>query len=118
MRDTGRCSRTVERYDCLLKNKAFAADLRRNGVRLQVNAQSVLPGLFSPVYGFVNRLLAEKMVDFIGTDAHKDKGRTPQCLAAWRCLVRKYDSDYVREIMRENAAQLLPSCKLSANQLK
>lgn len=107
-----------ERYDCLLKNKTLAADLRRNGVRLQVNAQSVRPGLFSPVSGFVNRLLSEKLVDFIGTDAHKDKGRAPECFSAWRYLVKKYDPDYVREIMRENAAQLLPSCKLPANQLK
>jgi len=67
----------------------------------------VIPKLFDPAAGFVRRLLEEEIVDFIGTDAHKDRGRTPEMLPAWRYLVRKYDPEYVREICRENAVRIV-----------
>lgn len=96
-----------ERYECLVKDAALAEGLHRNGVSLQVNAGSVIPKLFDPAAGFVRRLLEEEMVDFVGTDAHKDRGRTPEMLPAWRYLVRKYDPEYVREICRENAGRIV-----------
>lgn len=96
-----------ERYNCLVKDCALAEELHRNGVLLQVNASSVLPKLFEPIPKFTGRLLESRMVDFIGTDAHRDRERAPLMLKTWRYLVKKYDPDYVREIMRENTHRII-----------
>lgn len=95
-----------ERYECLVKDISLAYELHRNGILLQSNAGSVLPKMFQPVPKFVNKLLSEEMISFIGTDAHKDEGRAPYMMEAYTYLSKHYDSDYIRDIMRENALRV------------
>ena len=96
-----------ERYDCIRRDAALAGDLVRNRIYLQVNADDVLPRFRSPFAKFVSGLLKEELVSFIGTDAHKDRERSPQMLRCWQYLARKYDPDYVREITRENTLRII-----------
>lgn len=96
-----------ERYDCLRKDASLAGELVRNRIYLQVNANDVLPHFRSPFAKFVGGLLKEELVSFVGTDAHKDRERSPQMLKCWQHLDRKYDPDYVREITRENTLRII-----------
>lgn len=96
-----------ERYDCLRRDAALAGELARNRIYLQVNADDVLPHFRSPFAKFVGGLLKEELVSFVGTDAHKDRERSPQMLKCWQYLNRKYDPDYVREITRENTLRII-----------
>ena len=96
-----------ERYDCLRRDASLAGELARNRIYLQVNADDVLPHFRSPFAKFVGSLLKEELVSFVGTDAHKDRERSPQMLKCWQYLNRKYDPDYVREITRENTLRII-----------
>lgn len=98
----------VERYICLLKNEGYVEDLINSGIFLQVNAEDVLPKMFHPVPKFVNRLLRDGLVSFVGTDAHRDSGeRAPHMMACAEYLVKKYDPDYVKAILHDNAAAVI-----------
>lgn len=96
-----------ERYECLQKNFSLAEELWRNRIYLQVNADDVIPRFRSPFSKMIGKLLSEEMVSFVGTDAHKDTGRTPQMLRCWQYLMKKYDPDYVRELTRENTLRVI-----------
>lgn len=96
-----------ERYDCIRKNPELARELTRNRIYLQVNADDVLPRFRSPFAKLISGLLQEELVSFVGTDAHKDTGRSPEMLRCWQYLIRKCDPDYVREITRENALRII-----------
>lgn len=96
-----------ERYDCIRKDFSMAETLHRNRIYLQVNAEDVLPRFMAPLPKFVHRLLKEEMVSFVGTDAHKDKGRTPNMLECWGYLDGHCDPDYVRDITRENTLAVI-----------
>ena len=96
-----------ERYECLHKDYSLIENLYRNRIYLQVNADDVLPRFMAPVQRFVHRLLEDQLVSFVGTDAHKDQGRTPRMLECWNHLERHCDPDYVRDIMRENTLRVI-----------
>lgn len=96
-----------ERYDCIRKNPELARELTRNRIYLQVNADDVLPHFRSPFAKLISGLLKEELVSFVGTDAHKDTERSPEMLRCWQYLIRKCDSDYVREITRENTLRII-----------
>ncbi|MDD5849407.1 MAG: protein-tyrosine-phosphatase [Firmicutes bacterium] len=92
-----------ERYECFLKDRDLVEDLVRAGVLIQLNAEDCVPRFSNrKVNRFCHALLAEELVSFIGTDAHKDEGRTPMMLLCYEALSKKLDPDYVRELMREN----------------
>ena len=96
-----------ERYACLLKKQAYVEDLLDQRVLLQVNGASVEPKLFQPVPKFVNRLLRNKWISFVSSDAHRAEGnRSPDMRDAVSYLRKKYDADYVRRILSENALSL------------
>jgi len=98
----------VERYECLYKDKKRIDELVYDGIFLQVNADSIMMGAFSHQGGFVRRLLKEKKISFVGTDAHRDSGaRTPKLLDCAHFLIKKYGYDYAREILCENAKCLI-----------
>ncbi len=96
-----------ERYDCLRKDYQLVENLYRNQIYLQVNADDVLPRFMAPIPRFVHHILEEQLVTFIGTDAHKDQGRTPRMLECWNYLEKHCDPDYIRRIMRENTLRVI-----------
>lgn len=102
-----------ERYECIRKNFSLAQELWRNRIYLQVNADDVIPRFRSPFAKFIGQLLSEEMVSFVGTDAHKDAGRTPRMLRCWQHLSKKCDPDYVREITRENTLRVIQDEEVS-----
>ena len=99
-----------ERYACLTeKDKGLdrTEDLYRMGVYLQVNAASVVPKPFQRIPKYVNALLADELVSFVATDAHRDSGRAPYMNEAAAYLRRKYDPLYVRAILHDNAEKVI-----------
>lgn len=104
-----------ERYECFLKDRGLAAELARAGVLLQLNSEDCVPRLSNlKVSRFCHALLAEELVSFIGTDAHRDEGRTPRMLPCWEAISKKLDPDYVRRIMRENTLSVIRNEEIDA----
>ncbi len=97
----------VERFKCLLEDPGRVLELRRMGCGIQANAGSISGKYGLGVKRYLHRLLKEKMVDYIGTDAHNDGGRAPQVKGCAKLLYRKYDADYVEAVLYGNAEKNL-----------
>ena len=54
-----------------------------------------------------NEKLADELVSFVATDAHRDSGRAPYMNEAAAYLRRKYDPLYVRAILYDNAEKVI-----------
>ncbi len=94
----------VERYMSLCKAPFDKIqELRDMGILIQVNAASVTGGFGRLTKVLVEKLLKKRLVDFIGTDAHSDGGRAPKILECAQILQKKYNADYVEELLYRNA---------------
>ncbi len=93
----------AERYNCIVKQFARVEDLRGMGVKIQVNASSVTGSLGWGIKRFVHKLLKKQYVDYVATDAHNSEKRAPRIQKCKDFLYRKYDTEYVNDILFENA---------------
>lgn len=97
----------VERYGCMLEDWKNVEYIRSMGAEIQINASSVTGQLGNKVKRFVCQLLDRKLVDYIGTDAHSSRSRTPDMQKCCKQLCKKYDLSYVDNILWGNAMKLL-----------
>lgn len=97
----------VERCKNAVKDMNFAYSLVGMGVKLQVNADSVLGKDGWGMKRICRALMEEDLVHFIGSDAHDMKFRPPRLgeCAAW--LERKMGENYARRILCENPREIL-----------
>ena len=103
--DEGKISRMNDTDYVLVEN---VREIKRMGVEIQVNASSIMGGIGKDVKKFLHKLLKEQIVDYIGTDAHRCEGsRTPQMAECADYLYKKYDEQYVDEILYLNAMDRL-----------
>lgn len=97
-----------ERYACLTKDKKRVDDIVSQNVLLQCNAASVEQKLFQSIPKFVNGLLRRGLVSFIASDSHRPEGdRAPNLLPAAAWLSKKYEADYVRRLLHDNASRII-----------
>lgn len=96
----------AERYSCLLRDVENLDYLKSSGVLIQVNAAGVTGKSFSEKR-FFRRILDAQLVDFVGTDAHDTHHRAPLLAKCAGVLQRKYGSEYARQILGENAREIL-----------
>lgn len=66
----------VERYPCLRK-EGRTAELIQSGAYLQINADSLLGGIFDRQFVWCKRETMNKRVHFIATDMHRADSRPP-----------------------------------------
>lgn len=93
----------VERYACMLKDRDAVRQLRDMGVRIQVNAASVEGELGWKVKRFTHGLLSDRLVDYIGTDAHGYDKRAPKIKNCAKLINRKFGSEYADCVLYSNA---------------
>ena len=93
----------VERYQCMLGNLENVRSLRDLGCRIQVNAGSVAGNYGFKVKHFIKKLLKEELIDYVGTDAHDVRSRSPEMKKCAE-VIRKYcDQDYADDVLFRNA---------------
>ena len=97
----------VERIQCIEKKIEHARTLKKMGCELQVNAASVMGDVGFFCKRFVHKLRKEKLVDYMGTDAHNVEKRPPKMKRCAEMLYRKYDREYVDRILYGNAVKRL-----------
>lgn len=101
----------VERIQCIAKKIEYARYLKKCGCELQVNASSAAGELGFICKFFVHKMLREKLVDYIATDAHDIVKRQPVISRCAKVLYRKYNREYVDEILFKNAEERLIASK-------
>lgn len=97
----------VERYANVMKDKSMLNDLKKMGVLLQVNAASVIGDNGRLAKKDVKWMLKQGLVDFVATDAHSHGRRAPYMQKCARYLYKKYDEQYVNELLYGNAQKYL-----------
>lgn len=75
----------IERYVCLRK-KGKTEELIDYGAYLQMNASSVLGGVFNWDARWCRKEIAEGRIHFIASDMHNSSSRSPRMADAWKKL--------------------------------
>lgn len=103
----------AERYRKLRHDLSDIADLRQNGVVIQINAGSVLGRGSFGERRRSRRLLDRGWVDLISSDAHNVDTRPPGLSECHAYLTKKYGNHYADLLCGENAFRLLEGQKLT-----
>ena len=99
----------IERFDTLIDDIDHVYDLKDYGAYLQTNAETVIGDYGRTAKKFVKKLLKEEMIDFLGTDCHRDTGdRVPNIQAAAAYIMKKCSEGYSRKLLFDN-----PECVLA-----
>lgn len=97
----------VERYSRINGRTDRVEDLMEMGCYIQVNAGSVMGSFGLGTRLFTRRLLKERLVHFVATDAHDMKKRPPQIKECASFIEKKYGADYGRELFYENPTHVI-----------
>lgn len=97
----------VERYDCLVSSFSKVDEIHEMGVYLQVNAEAINGGSGFRRKQFVHKLLKKEVVSFLSTDAHGTRVRTPHIMKSIDLIHKKYNQDYVEELLYTNSQKLI-----------
>ena len=97
----------IERYQCMYKNIENVEHLKHMGVRIQVNADSITGESGWKAKRFVRRLIDERLVFCVGTDAHDPKRRPPRMKKAAEYVEKKCVEYYARRIFFINPRIML-----------
>ncbi len=98
----------VERYSFMRGKHRAVADLAREGVLFQVNSQSLMqPERTSLSRKMAEKLLARGLVDFVASDAHDKRVRTPKLSECRAYVAKRYGEDYAQMLFYENPRTVL-----------
>ncbi len=101
----------VERYECLREKPEHIHTLRDMGAMIQVNADAILGMNGFRTKGIVKKFLKNGMVDFVASDSHGIRERGNNLGKCRDYLYKKYDNDYVDEILEKNAQMIIALVK-------
>lgn len=76
----------MERYEALYKDYDHIDELSRMGCYFQMNAESLVGGIFQRKAAYHRRLVMEGYIQFMGSDCHSSEYRTPIMKDALRYL--------------------------------
>lgn len=97
----------VERYAAVQKEKDFAQCIADKGAWLQVNADSVMGKNGITQKWLCKRLLKEKLVSLVASDAHDLERRVPNLGVCAEYLRRKVGVEYTEQLLCGNPRALL-----------
>lgn len=93
----------VERYKAVFGHVDKIVELIETGAYIQINAESLIGGIFDKRASFCKKLMKERLVHFLGTDCHDFRTRRPNMKPAAE-VVRKKHAD---QILYENPRRML-----------
>ncbi len=85
----------------------WAEDLRREGALIQINAYSLAREHDPRILGTARALLARRLADFLGSDAHRTTHRPPKVQSGIRYIRETCDPAYAEVVLHGNAEERL-----------
>lgn len=85
----------------------YIYQLKTMGCKIQINLSDVFYEYKHEMVEIANKLLEAKIVDFVGTDAHRIDRRKPEIKVYVEYLYNNYSKEYVDDILYNNAATYL-----------
>ena len=105
----------AERYRNLSRNLSDIRACKQKGIPIQVNAQSVLGRASFSERSRCRRMLTNRLVDLVSSDAHDLQRRPPGISSCAELLKRKYGAECARILCCENAARILDGKTILSN---
>ncbi len=99
----------IERYPACTADLDLIRYFKDAGCLIQVNADSVIGKDGFWTKRFVKKMLNERLVDLIGTDAHNNGSRAPHIRECVDYLDRTYGTDFTDQLMWENPRAIMKS---------
>jgi len=106
-----------ERYQSVLEKPQSAVEFVRYGALLQVNAGSVLGEFGKHVQSIAMWLLENKLVHFIGSDAHTTEGRSFKLAKVADYLKEHLDQNYITELLDKNPRKIINEVKIEKREI-
>lgn len=97
----------VERYRVLDGEDKIIAQLKELGCLFQINVYSLVEEQNDRIRNFARKLLFEKLVDFIGSDAHRVDHRPPELTSGVEYIYETCDKDYADAVCFKNVERLI-----------
>lgn len=98
----------MERYECLYKKYDRIEELLSLGVYLQMNAGSVMGGMFDGRAAWCRRLIQDGYIHLLGSDCHNMEHRPPKMKDAVEVLrKKKISEDILERILFHNPQRIL-----------
>lgn len=97
----------TERYASLSMNDKWISFLLQMGCLFQVNAYSFNDETDGQIKMFARKLLKEKHVTFIGSDAHRTNHRQYEIKNGINYIYENCDSEYAKDVCYRNAHNIL-----------
>ena len=91
-----------ERNPSLQQDTSRLANWIRDGLLTQVTAGSVTGAMGRKAKALAHRLLADRWVHFIATDAHNAGSRPPEMRAAFDQIASRYGESYAQRLCTQN----------------
>lgn len=99
-------------FEAIQINPDIAVEIVNRGGYLQMNKGSILGDYGSLVKETVKNLLENKLIHFVGSDAHNLRSRHPRMYESYVQVKTRFGSDYAQRIFKENGKILLNGGKV------
>lgn len=97
----------AERYQSIFENPVSDVQkLRDEGCLIQINLYSVAED-YGDRIELSNAFLSNKLVDFVGTDAHRLDYKPPAAKTGADAILERYGDEYTAEVLYGNAEKIL-----------
>ncbi len=96
-----------ERYGFVIEFEDAAKRLKKEGCLLQINKGSLKGSFGEAVAVTAHRLLAERMADFVASDAHSPYKRTPNLRGVHEMVSTIYSTDYADFLFKDNPLRVI-----------
>lgn len=97
----------VERYINTIDDEDFIYDLKDLGALIQVNASSVDGDMGTAARNYTRKLLKDKLVDLVASDAHSAGHRAPRMKNCVKWIISKCGEEYAKEVAFSNAMKII-----------
>lgn len=97
----------IERYHCFQENPDQLKTLKSWNIPIQINAYSLVEEKNEATKKLARMLLKNKLVTFVGSDAHRATHRPPNVKSGIDYIYKNCDGEYADDICFRNAERLL-----------
>lgn len=97
----------MERIRALCEKRERVEEIVKCGAYIQINAESLMGGLFDKRKRFLEKMIAENLIHFMGSDCHNTNSRPPIMEDAIKKIRKKVPKASLEKLLYENPKKLL-----------